>query len=99
MQNIDIFLVLSVVNLLFGTLSFIIATIALIKVIAAEKATHTVQLMPVDEEIDRANQEFLNQWATSEEAAAKEQRMYNEELEAEMPEFALSDIDKEKFSL
>lgn len=73
-------------------------------VIAKEKSTHTVQMVPVDAEIDRANEEFLkanrkSSWASSESAIIKENKLYQEEIAAEMPEFALTDEDKEIFSL
>lgn len=67
--------------------------------IAKEKATHTVQLVPVDEEVDRANQEYMKKWATSEEAIKKENKLYQEEVQDEMPQFALDDDDKEIFSI
>jgi hypothetical protein len=90
---------LVIASLIIGTLALLLSLVSVIMIIAKEKSTHTVQMVPVDEEIDRANQEFLNKWASSEEAIKKEQKLYNEELEAEMPEFALTDDDKEVFSL
>ena len=88
-----------IASLFLGVISLLLAVVALIKIIAAEKATHTVQMVPVDEEIDRANQDFINNWATSEEAIKRERKLYQEELEEDMPEFALNDEDKETFSL
>lgn len=64
-----------------------------------EKSTHTVQMVPVDEEIDKANQEFMKKWASSEEAIAKQNKLYKEDVEEAMPEFALDDEDKEIFSI
>lgn len=90
---------LVIASLIIGTLALLLSLVSVIMIVAKEKSTHTVQMVPVDEEIDRANQEFLNKWASSEEAIKKEQKLYNEELEAEMPEFALTDDDKEVFSL
>lgn len=77
------------------TVSLIFSMASLIKVIAMEKSTHSVQFMPIDEEIDKANKD----WASSEEAIKKQQKMYQEEIEDEMPEFALTDEDKETFSI
>lgn len=89
-----------VISALFlGFLALAIGIYAMIKIIAVESSTHTVQMVPVDEEIDRANKDFMNKWATGEEAIKRERKLYQEELEDEMPEFALSDEDKETFSL
>lgn len=89
-----------VISALFlGFLALAIGIYAMIKIIAVESSTHTVQMVPVDEEIDRANQEFVKNWATSEEAIKKENKAYQEELEEVMPEFALDDEDKKTFSL
>lgn len=85
--------------LIIGTMGFIFATVALIKVIAIEKSTHTVQMMPIDEVVDKENKKYMEQWASSEEAIKKQEKMYREEIEDEMPEFALTDEDKESFSI
>lgn len=90
---------LSLTALIFGVLGFLFSSIALIKIIAMEKSTHTVQMVPIDEEVDKANQEFMKQWATSEEAIAKQNKLYKEDVEEAMPEFALEDEDKEIFSI
>lgn len=85
--------------LILATLALVLSIINTIMFMAKEKATHTVQLMPVDEEIDRANEEYMKKWASSDKAIDKENKLYTEELEAEMPEFALTDEDKEIFSI
>lgn len=90
---------LTLTALIFAVLGFIFASVALIKIIAMEKSTHTVQMVPVDEEIDKANQEFMKKWASSEEAIAKQNKLYKEDVEEAMPEFALDDEDKEIFSI
>jgi F0F1-type ATP synthase membrane subunit b/b' len=90
---------LVIASLIIGSLALILSAVSLIMIIAREKSTHTVQLMPVDEEIDRANKEYMSKWATSEEAIKKEQNLYKEEVEEQMPEFSLTDEDKEVFSL
>ena len=89
---------------IISALSLLLSVISIIMVVAKEKSTHTVQMVPVDAEIERANEEFLSKnrkssWATSEEAIKKDQKQYNEEIEEVMPEFALSDDDKEVFSI
>lgn len=90
---------LTLTALIFAVLGFIFASVALIKIIAMEKSTHTVQMVPMDEEIDKANQEFMKKWASSEEAIAKQNKLYKEDVEEAMPEFALDDEDKEIFSI
>ena len=84
---------------IISILALLLSVINLIMFIAKEKATHTVQLVPVDEEVDRANQEYMKKWATSEEAIKKENKLYQEEVQDEMPQFALDDDDKEIFSI
>jgi F0F1-type ATP synthase membrane subunit b/b' len=76
-----------------------VGIVALIKIMALEKSTHSIQYVPVDEEIDKANEEYMKQWATDDAAIAKERKLYQEELADEMPEFALNDNDKEVFSI
>jgi biopolymer transport protein ExbB/TolQ len=61
---------------------------------AMRKSTHTVQYAPIDPEIDKANQ----QWATREEVLQKQNKMFQEDLEEEMPELAPDEDDKEIFS-
>jgi hypothetical protein len=95
-QEFYIFLCISsILGLLFSLISTIIGSIALIKVLAAERSTHTIQYAPVDEEIDRANKEFMDNWATKDSVFAKEREKYKEDLENEMPDFYESDEDKE----
>jgi len=82
-----------------ATLSLLLSCIAMIMMIARDKATHTVQLIPVDEEIDRANQEYMKQWASSDTAIDKQNKNHQEQTEQDMPEFSLDDEDKEVFSI
>ena len=86
---------IALTGLIFAVLGFILATICLIKVIAMEKATHSVQYVPLDDEFEEANKK----WASSDEAIRKQNKMYAEEVEEKMPEFALDDEDKEIFSI
>jgi hypothetical protein len=83
-------------GLIFGLLGTIIGLVALVKVIAAEKSTHSVTYMPIDEEIDKANNEFIKEnWATKESMIAKDRKEFQEDLETEMPEFFPDDEDRE----
>ena len=95
----QISLILSIVSIILVPLSLLVGIVALIKIMALEKSTHSIQYVPVDEEIDKANEEYMKQWATDDAAIAKEQKLYQEELADEMPEFALNDNDKEVFSI
>lgn len=59
--------------------------------------------MPVDDAIDKENEEFLKAmdkepWATSEESLNKQSNLYKEDLKEVMPEFALEEEDKEYIS-
>ena len=90
---------LVIASLVVASLALLLAVVAIIMIVAREKATHTVQMVPVDEEIERANEEFLKQWATSDEVISKQNKMHREEVEEQMPEFALDDEDKEIFSI
>jgi hypothetical protein len=95
----EISLILSIVSIILVPLSLLVGIVALIKIMALEKSTHSIQYVPVDEEIDKANEEYMKQWATDDAAIAKEQKLYQEELADEMPEFALNENDKEVFSI
>lgn len=99
MENINILLIFSILGLIFGLLGTILGLVALIKVIAAEKSTHTMTYMPVDEEIERANEEVMKNWATKESAIAKDQELFREDLETEMPDFFPDEEEKEIISL
>lgn len=85
--------------LCFSCIALCVAVSSHIKILAMEKSTHSIQYVPVDPDIDKANEEYTKQWATSEEALKKDRKLYKEELEDEMPEFSLTDDDKEIFSL
>lgn len=84
--------VLSVVALIFSISS-------LIKSIGAEKSTHSVQYVPIDPETDAENEKFVEKWATSEKSIKKENSLYQEEIDDEMPFFTTTKDDKEVFSL
>lgn len=84
---------------IISTLALLLSAISMIMIIARDKATHTVQMVPVDEEIERANEEFLKQWRTSDDAINKQNAMNREETEELMPEFALDDDDLEIHSI
>ena len=78
-----------------SSVALLFSMVAVIMVIAREKATHTVQLVPVDEEVDRANAEY-------EKALSKYNKESNEEKEEQFPEFALEEDeedDLDKYSI
>ena len=84
---------------IISTMALLLSSVAMIMMIAREKATHTVQLVPVDEEIDRANEEYMKQWSSSDDAINKQNKMHQDNTEENMPEFSLDDEDKEIFSI
>jgi len=87
-QEMYIFLtVASILGLLFGVIGTIIGVSAMIRTIAAEKSTHNVTYMPIDEEIDKSNKEFVDNWATDQTTLVKQQELFKEDLEEEMPDF------------
>jgi len=90
---------LVIASLVISTLALLLACVSLVMIIAREKATHTVQMVPVDEEIERANEEYMKQWASSEKAINEQNKLYREDIENEMPEFSLTDEDLEKISI
>jgi F0F1-type ATP synthase membrane subunit b/b' len=83
-----------ITSLIFSILALILGINALILVKAMEKSTHTITYKPVDEEVDKHNQEFVKQWATDPAVLEKDKKKYNEDLEELMPELATSDEDK-----
>jgi len=90
---------LMIASAILSTIALAFSMIAVIMLIAREKATHTVQMVPVDEEIDRANEEYLKKWSSSEEAINKYNKAHKEELEEEFPELAIDEDELEKFSI
>ena len=97
-------IICGVVGTIFGTLGMILSIMALIKCYAAEKSTHSLQYVPIDKEIDKANEEFLaktekeNTWATTPQSLEEQQKLFTEDLEEQMPEFLPDDKDKELYS-
>jgi len=82
----------SIASIFISVLALMLSITIAIIMVAREKATHTVQLVPVDEEVQRANDEYS--------AALKRQNdLHKEETELEFPEFALDDDDKEVWSV
>jgi hypothetical protein len=85
----------SIIGLTIACVSFIVATLSLCRIIGLEKSTHQIQYVPVDEEIEKANEE----WRATESTTFEEQeKLYKQQLEDELPEFALNDEDKKTFS-
>lgn len=99
MNSLNILIIISTLGLIFGLLGTIMGLVALVKCIAAEKSTHSVQYMPIDEEIDKENNDYLNQsWATKESAIAKDQEEFRQSLEDDMPDFYPDDDDRKVHS-
>lgn len=95
-------LVSSILSIILALVGSIFGILAFINVKALQKSTHSVQYMPFDPSVDSENQEFLDKenWASSEEAITKENKLYESELEDEMPQFYQDeDATKTRFSL
>lgn len=98
--------ILALSALAVGLISLLIGCLALVKSLAIERSTHNIEYVPIDPAIDQYNEELIKKekvpvkdpWATSEETIRKQREMYSEELEDSMPDFALSDEDKEIIS-
>jgi len=86
--------VCSLLSIILSVICLITSVFALIKVTAMEKSTHQVTYMPIDEQIDKENQDFMKQWATDDDSLQTQQKVFKEDLEDLMPEFAPEDDDK-----
>ena len=98
MTKLDLFIRISSISLIFSVISTIIGLVALVKNIATEKSTHSVTYMPMDQEIDKENEEFLKNWATKESKIAEDQELFREDLETEMPDFFPDEEDRKRHS-
>lgn len=108
-QELYIFLICSsIICLLFTAVSCILSAYASIKVIAMEKSTHTVTFKPIDEAIDKENQEFMKKmnssqleqddWATTDVRIKKRHEEFIDTLKQEMPEFVEDKEEKKIYS-
>ena len=79
--------------LILSVSGFVMGLQALISVKAMEKSTHSIQYAPVN--MDDVKDE---NWGTSEESLEKQRNLFKEDIEDNMPEFALNDDDKERFA-
>lgn len=88
--------------------AFTLGIIAVIELRAFKKSTHQIQYMPLDNEIDKHNQKYLEKlgadpfseedlWATPDTAIEKQNKLYREELEEKLPEMVSSEK-PEKYS-
>lgn len=67
--------------LTFSLFACILSGVALLKVLAMEKSTHSVQFMPVEDALK------TDEWATSEDEVSKQNKLYKENLEETLPDF------------
>jgi len=98
-----IILVISSLSLITSCICIILSIGAWIDAKALAKSTHTLQYMPVDEQIDQKNNEYLKTlrnepWASSEASIQEQNKLFKKDLEEEMPEFSPTDDDKEVYS-
>ena len=98
-QGLYIFLVSSsIIGLTIACISCIVGGLALCKIIGLEKSTHQIQYVPVDEEIERANAEYLSSmnddWATPSSVFEKDEKIYKKQMEELMPDFMPDEEEK-----
>ena len=86
-------------SLLLSVIALLIGLYALVLIIAANKSTHSVQMIPMDEEIEKANEEYSKKWSTTDSAINEQNQLHREETSDVMPEFSLNEDDLEKFSI
>jgi hypothetical protein len=92
---------LSGLALIVGVMGLGLGIYSLICVKAMEKATHTVTYMPVDEEVDKLNKEYLEKvdnWGTQESEIEKQNKLWASDLEKEMPDFSPNGDDKKRYA-
>lgn len=89
--------IFSFLSLTLSGISVILGSYAAIKVGAIEKSTHSVTYMPIDPEVDKANKEYVEKWATGEEVIDQQNKQFAKDLEETMPDFFPNDDDKKKF--
>lgn len=89
---------ISVIGFLISCLSCLVGIAAFIELRTFRKSTHQVQYMPIDpKQIDAENESYLKD-ITSDESIQKQNKLYRENLEEVMPEFASSEEDLERYS-
>ena len=96
----QIYCILALSGFFVACLGTIIATAALIKVLAMERSTHSIQFqpMPFDSATDQENESFLDKWATSDRTLKEQGELYTDDIKSSMPEFSTTDDDKEVIS-
>lgn len=98
----QIYVILAVIGMFFGVLGTLLGTYLLIEVKSMQRSTHQIQYMPVDDAIDKENEEYLKSlntdWATSEESLDNQRKLFREDIEESMPEFAPNEDDKETYA-
>jgi len=99
----DIYLAISITTLLFSISGFIMGLMSFIKSSALEKSTHSVQYMPIEDNLkglDPFNDDLTPKmseddfWGTKPAYFKEDAKLYKEQLEKDMPEFAPDDYDK-----
>ena len=92
MIETSILISIGIISSLLSIGAIILSSIALIKCLAAEKATHTVTFQPLDESLKSGLEQG---WATAPSTLDKQQKLYKADIEEKMPEFA-TDEEEEK---
>lgn len=103
LTGIELISIISGLALILGVIGLIFGIYSLVCVKAMEKATHTVTYMPVDNEIDKMNEEYLknlkkeDDWATPESEIEKQNKLFAKDLEKELPDFSPDDDSKKRY--
>lgn len=90
---LTIYSIIALLSVIISVISLITSVLSLAKTIGLEKSTHQVTYMPIDPEVDKQNQEYM-QWATQDESLKEQSKYFKEDLEENMPEFMPDDDDK-----
>lgn len=102
-MNPIILTIIATICLTFSGLAIILGTIAYAKVIGMANSTHSVQYVPMDPLVDRQNEDYLKKqqgmgWATDSDALDEQNKLFKEDLEDLMPEFAEDEEEKKIYS-
>lgn len=99
METIVISTICITLSLTMSVIAITVGLKALISVKALQLSTHNVQYVPIDPETDRENKKFIKEqqseeWATTDEAISKQNKLHKEDMEDYMPEFATDEDDR-----
>ena len=90
----------AIAALIIAIIGCVFAFIACYKIIGVEKSTHTVQMMPVEDSVKDPFSSGFNNFMEDDLSPKleKDHKLYREQIEEEMPQFAHSEEDDEVVS-